>query len=185
MLPCPNHHVALHALRPLRTDWRVSVRGTSSLGERNLYLSVSDALPLTETQTPLSPRHRGSLRGDTERPSPRLDGPFGTPREAQSGSVESITQFHNYTILRPCLMNRRKYPIAPPTTPCRTVDDTLSSRCRYPIVSRTMPYYRRVGQPIPDATIPYSQPIPRRDSWKRWPCPCNSQRRYGIISMFC
>ena len=34
-------------------------------------------MPLPETQPPLSPRHRGSLRGDTERPSPRLDGPFG------------------------------------------------------------------------------------------------------------
>ena len=54
------------------------------LGERCLALrgeqprvSASDALPLPETQTPLSPRRRGSLPRDTDRPSPRLDGPFG------------------------------------------------------------------------------------------------------------
>ena len=54
------------------------------LGERYLALrgeqprvSASDALPLPETQTPLSPRRRGSLPRDTDRPSPRLDGPFG------------------------------------------------------------------------------------------------------------
>ena len=54
------------------------------LGERYLALrgeqprvSASDALPLPETQTPLSPRRRGSLHRDTDRPSPRLDGSFG------------------------------------------------------------------------------------------------------------
>ena len=54
------------------------------LGERYLALrgeqpqaSASDALPLPETQTPLSPRRRGSLPRDPARPSPRLDGPFG------------------------------------------------------------------------------------------------------------
>ena len=45
-------------------------------------------------------------------------------------------------------------PSGPARIPCRTADDTLSPRRRYPIISRTTTYPRRVGQPIPDATIP-------------------------------